>query len=993
VEQALRMSRAGRCPIGIVAHVRLLRMLDTLETRPNRVLSTMDAVLARRRRRRGPRFAETGGALRMARRLELNLARAMPSPGERVAIGFITVGPADAALAHIVHVLELTGRVPVLQLGLIHPVDESSLERLLCRCEQALVLEPRPGSMESAVLAVAEALRRRGARPASIWGLTVPAPDGTHLSMQRDEALEPSLLVRRIVHLLLSVRPTLQVAMQLAADPPPATAPIPPRGEEVGPAAETAALRRLLADVDQSVRDAAAMRERGSAVSALALDGVDPPGFSGRVVVVELWMTARFMLEGAGAIAAAAAGERPAMLLVGGLGSGDSQELERLARGMTPGERADRVRIEIGNLADPAALRERMLAAALADLVTVLLVRDGPPARFDVDSIERGLAEIDRLGYQPLQRIVQPTELACTLEPEAGEELSALRGREVAAVRSALSVHDLPERFGGQVRLRIRPLVEQVEVVRTRAPAAPWRRPEAARLPLPQPVHGRQALWRAHVAGYRGRSSDSARGSSRAQGPGPGALATAMAEAGRTMGYHVRTLHDPAPIAGGRRAWAQVLFTRPREGEPPLPLLPGIPYGEADLLLGVDPAESLRALAGGGVLRIGHPQRTGAVVNVGEGGEAWNPGGELDGALRQAAAASTRPDQRCLAGFSAACRAWFHSDRVADMAIAGAAFQMGLIPVSLEAMRAALGRLEDRGLARSLEAFEFGRHAAVEPRLLSMPQRLRSEALPRLIRRAALGLARERPGGRWRAPRLRGLIERSLEAMPGLTESEAGREARLAFARAVHRCFVWGGAAHAERFAQLITRLYQADRAETARALTRAAIPPLAEVMLIRDPIYIASMTISAEHQMRLRRELNVHPARGDRMERRYITRFELVALRRLVRFDARTSDWLARLAALARGVWPGRWRGSARERQVRSWVIEIIERASLTAPGAPDTPAPSSPASPGEYDRWRAALERLQAQTIDDRLRGMTLPELRMLIEPEALPREAPAG
>ncbi|HAW95074.1 MAG TPA: hypothetical protein DCX60_02255, partial [Phycisphaerales bacterium] len=54
----------------------------------------------------------------------------------------------------------------------------------------------------------------------------------------------------------------------------------------------------------------------------------------------------------------------------------------------------------------------------------------------------------------------------------------------------------------------------------------------------------------------------------------------------------------------------------PRDGaEPSLPLL--IPFGEADLLLGADPVESLRALGPDPLLRVADSSRTAAVVNSG----------------------------------------------------------------------------------------------------------------------------------------------------------------------------------------------------------------------------------------------------------------------------------------------------------------------------------------------------------------------------------------
>ena len=53
-------------------------------------------------------------------------------------------------------------------------VDEVALARLVTRCEQVIVIEPRPGVVEAKVLAVAEHLRQQGRRPGLIWGRTTP---------------------------------------------------------------------------------------------------------------------------------------------------------------------------------------------------------------------------------------------------------------------------------------------------------------------------------------------------------------------------------------------------------------------------------------------------------------------------------------------------------------------------------------------------------------------------------------------------------------------------------------------------------------------------------------------------------------------------------------------------------------------------------------------------------------------------------------------------
>jgi len=326
-----------------------------------------------------------------------------------------------------------------------------------------------------------------------------------------------------------------------------------------------------------------------------------------------------------------------------------------------------------------------------------------------------------------------------------------------------------------------------------------------------------------------------------------------------------------------------------------------------------------------------------------------------------------------LRDFAAACRAWFHTDRVTDMAILGAAYQLGFIPLSAEAIDAGLIAAESRGFGRSREAFDLGRRLELHEELFEQPEDDDSTLpIERLARRLALSKRSGLPGSAGRAARLAALLQTSLEQMPGLAETDLGRQARRDFVIACHHCVVWGGLDYAETYADLITRLYQVDRGDTGRALTRTAILPLAEAMLIRDPLYIAGLAASAEHRRRIRRRLHAKRSRGDEIERRYLTRIDLLAFSRRVRMDLRTSDWPARLASLAWRITPSRLRGGRRERELREYIVAFVRRAIVESPQQGGI----------EYPRWADAMQRLHDQAAEDRLRGMAMSEIRMLIQ-----------
>jgi Pyruvate/2-oxoacid:ferredoxin oxidoreductase gamma subunit len=639
--------------------------------------------------------------------------------------------------------------------------------------------------------------------------------------------------------------------------------------------------------------------------------------------------------------------------------------------------------------------------------------------------------------------------------PDGETQIASRQDARLTQLKPDFSIEEIPKRFGERTgvrfRIRVRPLLELVQVTRTRPPArhdfrlaavgarhaankhagrgalhaltsptvdstdAGGNRHEAPvahagslegepagiddqalvgrasslmPLPPPQPVHARQPTWRVHLAGVRGDV--------------PGLASAVLLDAGRRQGYHVRCQLEPAGIGPRQFAAAQILFTagyrlsalglqpKANSGQPtllmPAEITAAIPFGEADLLVGLDAAELMRSVDPGDRLRVASATRTYLVADTGEclasrGGASSLP---INGPKLAALAAVTLDHPRFLFDVAGACRTSFGTDRVCDMALLGAAFQLGLIPLTSQAIEAALIAAQSRGYGRCKDAFDFGRRltqplSALGSGMTAISRQPTADSqrpkigVDRLIRRLALTFRRGngpcggllRIGAR-RSQQFATLARQSLAAMPGLAESDAGRQARRDFVLACHACVIWGGLEYAHRYAELIRRLYESDRADTARALTRHAVLPLAEAMLIRDPLYVAGVAMSPEQRRSLRRALNVKRARGDQIQRRYLTRVEVIAMHRRIRIDLRTSDWPTRVGAVVAPLIPKQWRGTRRERQLRDYVIECVKRAAAGAPS--------------KYEHWNEVLLRLHNQALEHRLRGMAMAEVRML-------------
>ncbi len=999
LDVGLRGSRACRRAFGLVLHTSLTAAAETCELFPNRASPPAELTLARGRLRRRPVPPDDADALRVVRRAELNRIDGMPSPGERVPVGFVTAGPASPALEHLVEVLALRGRVPHVALAATHPLDEAVIERLLERCEHVVVLEPRPGTTEPEVLRVAEAIRRRGGRAAAVWARGVPVaraaeagaaaavpvidPTAEPRPIGPDDAVHPSRLARRIVDLLHVIRPGGRLAERLAVEPrvgPPAVVldedaeeiedrpadaedavgvavprPMPPRSQELGATAAVRIVRDAAAEVDQRLRHRTPteeeLEEGRVPPSELLVDRWIPASVRRPVAIFEVWSARRFAIEGAAAVRQASRDGRPWVIAVCDVARGDAPDPRRLAAALGPSDREAEVRVAEARLDDRRQLVAAILEAALGRGVCVLVVREEQQAVVGPEPLERRLADIDRLGFNPRQEVAWPIDRLCAIRPEPPEFTAGGDG-DAASMERFVRMDRVSDGRGRPLRLRVRPLREQVVVLRTRAPLG--RRADEPRLSPPTAVHASRPAWRVHVAGWRGAA--------------PGVAPWLLARAGQRMGYLVRVQADASPIGIGLRAWTQLLFTRMREGREGTPLVARTPFGEADLLLGVDPVETLRAVVEDPALRVASRPGTAAVVNTGRTVDELQGPASLE--ARSIAASrlgpaleATTADDRIVLDMAAACRRRFHSDRLVDAALLGLAFQRGLIPVTLDALNAAVAEAEAAGWGRVEEAVHFGRLVAVEPRVLDLGREERDDDARRLARRAIL-LHRRKGRDRFAA-----LLRTSLEAMPGLMETHAGRRAARDFVTSVIRCDLWGGIDCARAYADRIVSLYRADTPESGRTLTRGAILPLASAMLIRDPFYVAAVVSSPEHRRRTRRWLDIRRARADVVERRYLTRVELFAFGRRVRAEVRTSDWPARLTQRIRPLVEDRFRGSRREREVREQMQRLVDRATAESPGNPDRRA-----------HWEEVFRRLHRLALDNRFRGVGPGELRMM-------------
>ena len=851
---------------------------------------------------------------------------------------------AFSALKYLVSELQLLGRVPMLNLRLIHPLDTVPVERMLSRCRHVVVLEPRPGEVEREIISVGQSMLREGRDVAAIWGRELPPtdPELDPVKVPAD-SLHPSIVARLTQHLLHDVKPSAQVSMQLAPQLPDLDILL-TRRTSFGTSAALKLLRETSLRVLRSLDPLPSIVIEGKH----CVDGV------GNVVYVETWGEHNFISDGADVVRDAREKSQTRILLVwksGDVGNTLSMIIDSLSS-VKGDDQSNVVEVSLDNGED---LDVAIETASKSDGASIIIVSDGIEPQFDIEKLSEMASDIDRRGFRPQHSIVIPIEQMAAVRLAPIEPWLPKAGIPAMPLESSLSIRWIKPQYR-RWRLSLRPILERVEVTRSKPPVRVVAE-TTKRLSPPQPIHATASSWRVHIAGYRGEQ--------------PGVVGKILIEAGLQMGYEINSQCNSAFVGARRRAWAQILFTRKQTKRSFRPLIASIPWGEADVLLGWDREEVLRSLDPKGSLQIASGQRTHAIINT-DPLERQLSLADIDGlpAIIDIRTISTSciTETAVIRSFASLARYRFHNERLGDLIQLGMAFQLGFIPATVDAMTIAVQQVEQDGFARSIEAFDFGRRVALDPETAWQPIKEEFQVdLSRLIKRSVRDLYKQGKRGVAKAEIMKRLIRSATQSLPGLMESAEGRQAMVDLINGIKRCMLWGGEETANRYMNSLCKLYAVDLAETGRELTRKAILPLAEAILIRDPIYLARLARSPEILRRIRNRLNVRHSRGDSLKRRFLSRLRLRLWNWSLQVDMRTSDWSSVLVSWIGKIVPKHWRGHRRDRAVREAILHGVVQATMEKE---------------KYEQWVSRFDTLHQLALSGNLQNTSLIEIKKILQ-----------
>ncbi len=969
----------------------------------------------------------TARVLAMARASGVNSFFDRPQKDEIVELGFIAVGWAYAPLAHALEDLGLTGRFPVMKMGLVSPLDGAMVMEFAKKVSRIVVVE-QGGALVfhqiSDLLQERQDVQRAGEKLVELtsWNARQMPPGG--------QWLHPSWLTERMApvlrgHPLLAVDLTqgrLNAELDRISETSVLRVPVPDRTATFCAGCPHRETSEVLAEVKRDLADARYMVRRykrepvevdifgsdgcmtlarnapfdqmgmamigpGVALSPKSEAGPQPVGRVARRSVVMMGDGA-FFRDGSATVAEAIRSGDEAVFIItdnkvaassglaphagtpqpGGSNDKAAVRIETVVEGMVPRKPKADVRIVRFNPSDRSRYRKLLESAVLEPGVKVLIADKECGLTLHRRRFQAQRETISQQGFLSTQRHVHIATEVCEFCMECTSRtgcpgLTVVKTEQGPKVQTDRSdcVSD-----GACHRLNACPAFEEVVVERSRPSYHAEEHIDLDFIPQPPEfLHASQESWRAVVAGVGGS--------------GVTLTGQMLARAGHAMGYRVQVMEsrDPALRTGG--AQARVLFASAssRIQLPPVwvametgagrvvsagdldpmgPFVsPEVPYGKADLLVGLDLFEAGGAVTAERGVRAVTPLRTGAVIDgqphptvrTQIGLDSMEAGPALQ-ALRQC----LHPGHFYAPSFSGVCERIFGHQRYTNTAMLGYAFQKGLIPVTLDALEQAVRDVVSQDAERNLKALAVGRKMAVHPdEFILDPQPGRTTPAKALRHRVNLLRVHYGSGKRGKiiAKRFRILCREAQRKMPNLTRHPD--ILHDLFVR-LHDCILWDGPDYARDYLVRISALYVKDSPEMGYALTRAGIWNLARVMLIKDEIYVATLLTHPEKYRMDRKHYGVNPARGDRIHYRHYNRPEIRLFGAKLTFSWQTRDWQLRLLrnmGILRKL-PG-WHPD--EIQFREWYQKLLESVDWNLGHGPKA-----------YTRWLSVISRPEKAT-----------------------------
>ena len=978
-----------------------------------------------------PRFQT---AIKVTRELGVNRIEFPAPQGERRPIGFVAAGLGHDYLRQALCEMGLDGEFPILKLGMSYPVDPQLVEELAHQAHRIVVVEERRGFMEEQIAEIVLRARQRvSSRPGGqksplsdveLWGKTFP--DG-QAGIPETRGLHPSILIVLLRRLLNSCGATTafpangghkqterieREVERINSTERVEVTKLPPRMASFCPGCPHRDSASLCLQIKRKFMDPHYMKvHHGRGAVDLLFHGdtgcytmlMFPPnndlmhdysgmGLGGGTGVgIDPFVTNKevvFMGDGtffhSGQIAISQAIylrqditfiilDNSTTAMTGHqpnpgvdydiLGNPTpNQDIETFVRGMASGGEVAVYRV---NPEKREQYRELLETTFLADGVKVVIadkecgITRTRRKRREERTITRQTGYLPSKEYMNTNPDICRFCLACT-------EIVGCPGLRHVQTDYGLKVDTDPSwcvADGACERIGACDAFERIIVRRKRPP-----RPKVPQLGLDEIPEPRKRpggdIWRACLTGVGGM--------------GIGLATNILVRAGHKEGYEVIFLDKKGLAIRNGGVVSQVVYNISHQ-----PVTAIIPYGKADLLLGMDILEAARTLDPAGRTRVAEKEKTAAVINTDKIATIAGLMGRDDydtTELEELIRANTREEDFLGRNISRICEKYLGGKLYANVMMLGFAFQKGLIPVSMHSMAWAIKDAIKVDFRKNLYAFNMGRKLVERPDLFQgPPQRVGwKETLEEKSRYTQRRYGKNSP----LADQLRELLSGAMEEVRGLDE---GLKRDIVIR--TYDAMRWGGIEYARRYVDQVLGVYRKDRPEYDYAATGAVVWNLASAMLIKDCIFKAELSTSKEKYRHDQEKYNINRANGDRVLYRRLWNRQFHLGRWTFQWNFTPRDWQLKTLKRMRWVRWLLWPFSKVDRRFRRDYEKAVggfdyasddeyrrELAKLSSPMCMTCVSPSCiqvgcPIASdiptwmrlGEQGRWKAAFRQLQ--------------------------------
>ena len=907
-------------------------------------------------------------AIETARDLGLNKIQFMTgiSRKKRHPLGFVSAGLAHSCLLHALEELNLHGDIPILKLGMTHPIDADIVREFAEQVDEIYVVEEKRPLLENEIKALLTHAYQNGdiQTYVNVWGKQFP---DDLVGIPTAAGLDASILIQKLIPLLkhrLGTSDTLvdlehfarEKALQEGVSEQQID--IPKRTPTFCPGCPHRDSSSVFLEITQQFMDADYMKKHHNSgpvdlvfhgdigcysmlkyepfprlmhnLSAMALGGgsgagIDPFIQNKQIVFMG---DSTFFHGGMSAISdsiknnqdiayiildnqtTAMTGHQPtpadALDLLGN--PTFAQDIEKVAQGLVGDSEIDIVRT---NPEDRVNYKKYLEKTILKPGVKIVIA-DKECAITHHRRLRREQRKtIARDGFLKYEKHINITPEVCEFCRECttvtgcpGLKIVDTDYGEKIAIDQSNCVSD-----GACARIKYAcPAFEEVIVTRKRPPqqqtVASGYRDLLNDDPLPPPPPLTfERNWNAYAAGVGGM--------------GIGTISKVLVVGGYLQGYDVNFCDRKGLAIRNGGVYTHIAYTRPGVHTSPM-----IPYGKADLLLGLDILEAARGITAQSLFRIASPTRTTAVVNTAKtetistliGKDDFDPD-----TLEETLQTHTNADTYFGVDLFAVSEQLFGNKLYANIMLLGTAFQRQLIPLELEPLQLALKQMVPHAdLDTNMKAFNVGRRLALDVQQIEngTPHQLNyAEMLS-----AKQQILEKKRGGKRLAQKYIALVEGTVEAL-----NIGSDNIHRLLALYVYDLVQFEDLNYAQVYVEKVKQVHARDSEGYDYRATKAAIRYLHKVMLIKDEVYVAHLLTSTEKLERDKELYQVDTENGDKIKYVHLNRPHFTVMGLDLETDIDTRNWqlnlMKRMKFLRR--WLSKWH--AREKAFREWYVTRV--------------------------------------------------------------------